>query len=445
MGATSRTSTPNGWSLQHCLHVVGFLDLFGVSMIVPLLNHHMKSLGASPTTAGIIGSCYGILQLFSSSIVGSWSDLIGRRYSLITCIIISALGYGLLGISINIYIYAIARIPVGIFKHSLSISKAFLSDLVSEKERPHVMGRFNAASSMGFILGPVVGGYLTELHGGFYITSLLCTGIFIINAGLVWIMPKTEDELSIVALCSSNVSLPNNLTSKSDIRLHASQENNEIMTNTSVQTFWAQIISVFKKVTDVAFSQMWDIFLVRLLIAIAVMLYYSNFALAMEERFHMTPRMTGYLISYGSTLGALAGFSLGPLTRLYKYNTYTMLLHSSVLTFFSILLYSVAPKMWIVILSSTFMAFSTNVGRTCIVDLELSLGEKHGSGTLIGVGQSVTSVGRILVPLFSGIAQEYSPCGPPQLGAVLALASIFLMYKSKSHYNGSTHSKCKRE
>ncbi|XP_040280953.1 major facilitator superfamily domain-containing protein 9 [Bufo bufo] len=444
MGTRSPNSTPKGRSLQQGLHLVGFLDLFGVSMIVPLLNHHMKSLGASPTTAGIIGSCYGMLQLFSSSIVGSWSDIAGRRYALITCILISALGYGLLGLSINIYIYAIARIPVGIFKHSLSISKAFLSDLVSEKERPHVMGRFNSASSMGFILGPVVGGYLTELQGGFYITSILCTCIFLINAGLVWMMPQSTDRSNMVTP-SSRVNTHNSMPSKSDNPVDASQEFNGEIPNVPAHTLWAQIISVFKKVTGVAFSQMWDIFLVRLLMAVAVMLYYSNFALAMEERFHLTPRMTGYLISYGSTLGALAGFSLGPLSRLYQYNIYTMLLHSSVLTFFSILLYSVAPKMWIVVLSSTFLAFSTSIGRTCIVDLELTLGQKHGSGTLIGVGQSVTSVGRIVVPLFSGIAQEYSPCGPPQLGAVLALASIFLMYKSKSYYDGPANGKHKRE
>ncbi|KAM9320018.1 major facilitator superfamily domain-containing protein 9 [Gastrophryne carolinensis] len=408
-------------------------------MIVPLLNHHMKSLGASPTTAGIIGSCYGILQLFSSSIVGSWSDIVGRRYALIACILISALGYGLLGISINIYIYALARIPVGIFKHSLSISKAFLSDLVSEKERPHVMGRFNAASSMGFILGPVVGGYLAELQGGFYLTSLICTGIFILNAGLVWIMPQTEEKTHGTVGSDRNANVQNGLPTEADVSIHSCKGEGDKLGRNTMQTFWTQIISVFKKVTGVIFSEMWDIFLVRLFMAISVMLYYSNFALAMEERFHMTPKMTGFLISYGSTLGALAGFSLGPLSRLYQYNTYTMLLHSSVLTFFSILLYSVAPKMWIVILSSTFLAFSTTIGRTCIVDLELTLGEQHGRGTLIGVGQSVTSVGRILVPLLSGIAQEYSACGPPQLGAMLALASVFLMYKGKSRYSFSTH------
>lgn len=71
----------------------------------------------------------------------------------------------------------------GIFKHTLSISRALLSDLVAEKERPLVMGQFNTASSMGFILGPMVGGYLTELDDGFYITCFICFSVFILNAG----------------------------------------------------------------------------------------------------------------------------------------------------------------------------------------------------------------------------------------------------------------------
>lgn len=71
----------------------------------------------------------------------------------------------------------------GLFKHSLSICRALLSDLVSESERPLVMGYFNAASSVGFILGPVVGGYLTEHEGGFYTSSFTCAAIFLLNAG----------------------------------------------------------------------------------------------------------------------------------------------------------------------------------------------------------------------------------------------------------------------
>lgn len=44
---------------------------------------------------------------------GSWSDVVGRRYSLLTCLLLSALGYGLLGMSSSIALFVLARIPVG--------------------------------------------------------------------------------------------------------------------------------------------------------------------------------------------------------------------------------------------------------------------------------------------------------------------------------------------
>lgn len=177
----------------------------------------------------------------------------------------------------------------------------------------------------------------------------------------------------------------------------------------------------------VASSDMWDLFLVRLFMAIAIMLYYSNFSLAMEERFLLKPKVTGYLISYSSTLGALAGFLVGPVTQLYGNNMPVLLLHSSILTCSLILLYAAAPSVWQVLLSSTFFAISTTIGRTCITDLELQRGGVQASGTLIGAGQSVTAVGRIAAPLLSGLAQEFSPCGPPSMGVILAFAAVLLL------------------
>lgn len=42
---------------------------------------------------------------------------------------------------------------------------------------------------MGFILGPMVGGRLAETSGGFYKVALLCTVIFVLNAGEFVIVP----------------------------------------------------------------------------------------------------------------------------------------------------------------------------------------------------------------------------------------------------------------
>lgn len=194
-----------------------------------------------------------------------------------------------------------------------------------------------------------------------------------------------------------------------------------------LQPAWRQLSSVGSKIHMVASSDMWDLFLVRLLMAVAIMLYYSNFSLAMEERFSLKPKVTGYLISYSSTLGALAGFLVGPVTQLYGNNMPALLLHSTMLTCLLIFLYAAAPNVWQVLLSSTFFAISTSIGRTCITDLELQRGGVHASGTLIGAGQSVTAVGRVLAPLLSGLAQEFSPCGPPSLGVVLALSAVGLL------------------
>lgn len=201
---------------------------------------------------------------------------------------------------------------------------------------------------------------------------------------------------------------------------------------------WAEGVATLLRLKSLVFSEMWDVFLVRLLMALAVMLYYSNFVLAFEERFGVRPKVTGYLISYSSALGALAGLVLGPVLRLYRHNSPRLLLHSSALTFLLLLLFSTAPTLGTAVVPSMLLSFSTTIGRTCITDLQLAAGGSQTRGTLIGVGQSVTAVGRIVAPLLSGVAQEFSPCGPPSLGAVLALVAVFIMLLNKPRYGGDS-------
>ncbi|XP_060785634.1 major facilitator superfamily domain-containing protein 9 isoform X4 [Neoarius graeffei] len=361
-----------------------------------------------------------------------WSDVVGRRSSLLTCLLLSAFGYSLLGMSTSIVLFVLARIPVGLFKHSLSICRALLSDIVSETDRPLVMGHFNAASSVGFILGPVVGGYLTEHEGGFYMSSFVCAAIFLLNTGLVWMLPWSECRLD--ANKNSKSRQPcDRLRNCDGSHLGCPSTTKTLRSAGSLFKDWGnmvllQLTSVGAQIRMVASSDMWDVFLVRLLMALAIMLYHSNFSLAMEERFGLKPKVTGYMISYSSMLGALAGCLVGPMTQLYRGNMSALLLHSTAFTCSLIFLYAAAGSVWHVLLSSTFFAISTSVGRICITDLELQCGgSARASGTLIGAGQSVTAVGRILAPLLSGLTQEISPCGPPSLGVLLALTALVLL------------------
>ncbi|CAK6435391.1 unnamed protein product [Pipistrellus nathusii] len=450
-GAGAGPGTPGPGALRaalflRCLCLVGFLDLFGVSMVVPLLGLHVKSLGASPTVAGIAGSSYGILQLLSSTPVGCWSDVIGRRFSLLVCILCSALGYLILGVSTNMFLFVLARVSVGIFKHTLSISRAMLSDLVPEKERPLAIGQLNTASSVGFILGPVVGGYLSELDGGFCLTCFICFSVFVLNAGLVWLCPWSEASIrntrSSLRLGESRA--PSGKTGRAGPEASPGP-GAEGAEGAEARGPWAEGVAALQHLRSLVTSEMGDVLLVRLLMALAVMLYHSNFVLALEERFGVRPKVTGHLISGCSALGALAGLTLGPLLRLYRHDCPRLLLHSSSLTCLLLLLFAAAPTAGAAAVPALLLAFSTAVGRTCITDLQLAAGGARAGGALIGLGQSVTAVGRVVAPLLSGVAQEFSPCGPPSLGAALALAAVSIMLLHRLRYGGDGSGRLKSE
>ncbi|XP_078078081.1 major facilitator superfamily domain-containing protein 9 [Mustelus asterias] len=432
------------------LYVVGFLDLFGVSMVVPLLSRHIRHLGGSSTVAGLVGSVYGLLQLFSSTIIGSWSDVVGRQNVLLITLILSGFSYGLLGFAGSIPLLILARISTGIFKHTQSILKALLSDLIPEHERPQVMGRFSAASSVGFILGPVLSGYLVEQDGGFYTTSFICCFIFYVNAGVVWklpyeewlYIPAKELHLATEINCETNCKTlwKENINSTTDPVVTAT---NGVARRKTLNSVWSQCLSVGENIRGLIHSNLWDVFLIRFLMSLANLLYYSNFVLAIEERFNVTPRLIGYLISYGGIIGALSSFMVGSITRLYNDKMILLLLHSSILTCCMMVMYSIATSIQVVVLCSTVLGFSTTVGRMCIIDMELSRGGRQARGTLIGAAQSVIAVARILAPLLSGIVQEFSVCGPPRLGAALALMAILLMTSIHLKFSKPTEAKVK--
>lgn len=267
-----------------------------------------------------------------------------------------------------------------------------------------------------------------------------------LSIGLVWLLPWKETNLNIPdngwRLDQKHTTVP----IKSECTLQGAATTPKARkSERKVKAPWVEVMSALKDMKNLIFSALRDILIVRFMMGVAVMLYYSNFILGLEERFGLRPKTTGYLISYTSALGTLAGFAVGPILRLYRHNSHMVLLHSNTLTCLLLLVYSTTGSMAMVVFSSTLLSFSTAIGRTCITVLQLSVGGAQTSGTIIGVGQSVTAVSRILAPLLSGAAQEISPCGPPSLGAALALVAILIMTLNRPSFSGEGSERLKRE
>lgn len=71
---------------------------------------------------------------------------------------------------------------IGIMKHTQLLSMACLSEVVPASEKPSYFGYFGAAIGVGFIIGPIIGGFLLELTDGFRWICTLTSLIFILNA-----------------------------------------------------------------------------------------------------------------------------------------------------------------------------------------------------------------------------------------------------------------------
>ena len=58
-----------------------------------------------------------------------------------------------------------------------------MAEATPKKRHVTIFGQMNAAGSIGFIVGPPIGGHMAELPGGFYIISMLSAGLFVLNFG----------------------------------------------------------------------------------------------------------------------------------------------------------------------------------------------------------------------------------------------------------------------
>ncbi|KAK4288299.1 hypothetical protein Pmani_038665 [Petrolisthes manimaculis] len=384
------------------------VDILGASLIIPLIILQVRGLGLSLLTASAINSVYGVLQVLSSPLVGSCSDVVGRRRVLLGCLAATALSYMVLGASHSLLIVIVARVIAGTFKHSQTICRALLADVTTSEDRSRVFGTFNATSSMGFIVGPMLGGHLSELHNGFALVCNLGAAIFIINCVLCW-----------ACIPENVVEEPGEKKKKKEIQ----GEDN--------------LLQMMNLVRDVDWQVLWPIFTIRFLLSFSSLVYRSNFSLLIEQNFGAGPRVIGYLISFQGVISVMAGFMTGYISR-YYHNSRTELYHSSCLLTLALVGLTVAPSLPLLLLFLVPLCLSNAITRVSGTAITISLCQPEQIGSVTGLGQSVTSVARMVTPLVAGVSQEMSVYGPGLMGAAAATIGATL-----ARYMAHVHGKLK--
>merc|ERR1719285_1109357 len=69
------------------------IDILGLAIVVPILPYYAEYFGANATQLGYLFSAYSASELVATFVMGSMSDILGRRAIIITSIFGSFSGY----------------------------------------------------------------------------------------------------------------------------------------------------------------------------------------------------------------------------------------------------------------------------------------------------------------------------------------------------------------
>ena len=136
------------------------VDVFGFSMVIPLLPLLAKSLGATDLMYGIIISSNAIAILVFGPLWGKLSDKYGRKPILMISQAGTGLAFLLLAFSNSLYIIFAGRILDGIFSGQFPIIRAYISDVTTPQTRASQMSKIMVGYTSGMIIGPLLGGIL---------------------------------------------------------------------------------------------------------------------------------------------------------------------------------------------------------------------------------------------------------------------------------------------
>jgi MFS family permease len=133
--------------------------------LIYLLNAEIQDSGSILIVGGILGSVYSILQFLFSPIWGRMSDRLGRRKILIFTTTGNFLGYLVWALSSDFTFFLISRVITGMMGGNISVASAAMADITSQQDRAKGMGMIGAGIGLGFVLGPMIGGFSGLITG----------------------------------------------------------------------------------------------------------------------------------------------------------------------------------------------------------------------------------------------------------------------------------------
>ena len=165
----------NTHQLYLAIYLTAFLYALGYGVSVYLIPLYATALDANYYELGLIGMVGNILYVFFPLLAGWLSDKANKAYMLAVGLALNIIATASIGLTNSVTELLIVRILGGFaLGFYWPIIEALVADISPGLTRVSKIGSFGAATTIGMIVGPPLGGFLAQILG-FNVTFLLAS------------------------------------------------------------------------------------------------------------------------------------------------------------------------------------------------------------------------------------------------------------------------------
>src|SRR5258706_2772475 len=367
-----RGNTPQRISLLPvCLIVL--VDVFGMTLVIPLLAIYAETLHATPLQATMLISVFAACQLVSGPLIGHMSDRVGRKPMLLISQIGTFIGFIVMARARVLWMLYLARVLDGSTAGNLSLAQAYISDHTEPSQRAKSFGLIGIAFGVGFFIGPSLTGYLSAKYG-------MTTPIY-----LAAVMSATS------ILCTAFL-------------LKGGSQSHHAFDDRGAALRWTTYARYFARpgLRERLFQFLFFI--------TSFSLFISGFALFAERRFTYQghpfgPREIGYVFGYVGLLGIiLQGGLIGRLVK--RFGEASLVAAGFVTLVVGYFGLGIAPSVVVLLAAGTLAAFGNGVIRPALTSLITQQAGRQEQGVVLGITQSLISMASIVAPIVAGLLIE---------------------------------------
>jgi MFS transporter, DHA1 family, tetracycline resistance protein len=393
------------------IFIIVFVDLLGFSLILPLLPYYAESYGATPTAVGLLVASYAAAQLIGAPILGRLSDRYGRRPILLLSVFGTFTGFLLLGFAdpigrslaisfapgaANVFIMGVlffSRILDGLTGGNINVAQAYISDITEEKDRAKSLGLVGAAFGLGFIIGPAVGGTLSQW--GYSLPAFVAASVSIINViAIFFFLPES---------------------------LSVERRNSDIQRQRIPFTLNALLQTLQR-------PKVGPLLHVRFFYGLAFATFQTIFSLY-AQAIGLKSQTTGYLLAYVGVISVIVqGGLIGLLTKRFRENW--LIITGLWIMTAGLLAWAFTANLWLLMVVMLPLASSGGMLNTMLQSAISKSVSREEIGGILGISASLEAITRVIAPSVGGfLLQNIGIWAPGVFSAILMAWAVSFAYR----------------